>query len=206
MPRVPSGSPPGPPSQEDYAPDPHRSESEGRAAARQGRDASGGTPPLGPARAAVGLVAWLGVSFLAAAVGGLASANAGGFYATLSRPAWAPPSWLFGPMWTALYILMGVAAWLVWKQRGLRRGGWPLGLFVAQLVANALWTWLFFVWRLGAVAFVEAIALWILVALTLIAFWRVRRLAGYLLIPYLLWVGFACILTWALWQRNPQIL
>lgn len=176
------------------------------------RDAPG-PPPAEPGAARrsvtaniLGLVAWLALSFSAAAVGGLASANAGDFYPELSRPPWAPPSWIFAPVWTTLYALMGVAAWLVWKQRGLRRGAVPLALFLAQLVANALWTWLFFAWRLGAAAFTEVVALWILIAITLIAFWRVRPLAGYLLIPYLLWVGFACILTWSLWQRNPQIL
>jgi translocator protein len=208
MPQIPPNS--GPPTPQGYAPPPRREgdgKGEGGTAAGSGRPPSDAGPaPRSAAKQAVGLVAWLALSFAAAAIGGLASANAGGFYATLSRPAWAPPSWLFGPVWTTLYLLMGVAAWLVWKDRGLRRGAVPLSLFVAQLGANALWTWLFFVWRLGAVAFFEAIALWILIALTLVAFWRVRPLAGYLLIPYLLWVAFACILTYSLWQRNPQVL
>lgn len=152
------------------------------------------------------LVGWLALSFSAAAVGGLASANAGGFYQELSRPAWAPPSWLFAPVWTLLYLFMGIAAWLVWKAQGWRHAASALSLFLVQLALNALWTWLFFVWRLGAVAFIEILVLWALVACTLVAFWRVRPLAGWLLLPYLLWVGFAAALTYAVWRRNPLLL
>ncbi len=154
----------------------------------------------------LGLVGWLAVSFAAAAVGALASANAGDFYRELARPEWAPPSWLFAPAWTCLYLLMGIAAWLVWKARGFRSASNTLLLFLAQLAANALWTWLFFFWHLGAAAFIEILVLWVLIACTLFAFWRVRPLAGYLLLPYLLWVGFASALTYAIWQRNPQLL
>lgn len=154
----------------------------------------------------LGLVAWLAVCFLAAAVGGLASASAGGFYQTLFRPAWAPPGWLFAPAWTVLYALMAVAAWLVWKERGFRHAKLALSLFVVQLAANALWTWLFFVWHLGGVAFAEIITLWVLIACTLFAFWRVRPLAGALLLPYLAWVSFASALCYAVWKGNPQLL
>ncbi|MFW5640760.1 MAG: TspO/MBR family protein [Thermodesulfobacteriota bacterium] len=152
------------------------------------------------------LAGWIGLSFTAAAIGGLASAKAAGFYQELSLPAWAPPSWVFAPAWTLLYLLMGIAAWIVWKAGGWRNAAGALSLFLVQLAANALWTWLFFAWRLGAAAFIEIIVLWILIVCTLIAFWRVRPLAGYLLLPYLLWVGFAGALTYAIWQRNPQIL
>src|SRR5690606_10580565 len=101
-------------------------------------------------RRLAGLLGWLGVSFAAAAIGGFASANAGDFYVRLIRPDWAPPGWLFGPVWTILYLLMAVSAWLVWRERGFRGAPVALGLFLAQLAANALWTWLFFAWRLGA--------------------------------------------------------
>jgi tryptophan-rich sensory protein len=151
-------------------------------------------------------VGWLAVSFAAAAVGGLASANAVGFYQQLSRPEWAPPAWLFAPVWTFLYLLMGIAAWLVWKARGWRNAAGAFSLFLVQLVANALWTWLFFVWRHGAAAFIEIVVLWALIACTVYAFWRVRPLAACLLVPYLLWVSFAAALTYAVWQRNPQLL
>lgn len=152
------------------------------------------------------LTGWIGLSFAAAAVGGLASAKAAGFYQELALPVWAPPSWLFGPVWTLLYLLMGISAWIVWKTKGWRNAAGALSLFLVQLAANALWTWLFFAWRLGAAAFFEIILLWILIICTLIAFWRVRPLAAYLLIPYGLWVSFAAALTFAIWQRNPQIL
>jgi tryptophan-rich sensory protein len=153
-----------------------------------------------------GLLAWLALVFVAAAAGGLASANAGDFYALLVRPAWAPPAWLFAPVWSALYLAMGVAAWLVWRVGGFRAAQPALGLFVIQLAVNALWTWLYFAWQLGALAFVEIILLWVLILATIAAFWRVRPLAGILLIPYLAWVSFACLLTYATWQLNPELL
>lgn len=149
------------------------------------------------------LVGWLLVTFAAAAIGAIASVDAGELYLSLDRPAWAPPASAFAPVWTILYILMAVAAWLVWLRRGFTRGH---VLFLAQLVANALWTWLFFAWRAGAFAFVEALVLWLLVAGTAIAFWRVQRAAALLLAPYLAWVTFAIALTYAVWQRNPGLL
>jgi len=149
------------------------------------------------------LAGWLLVSFAAAALGALASAGAGEFYALLERPAWAPPGWLFAPVWTLLYALMGVAAWLAWRRAGFAAAHW---LFLAQLAVNALWTWLFFAWRQGALAFVEILVLWALIAATVVAFRRIRPLAGLLLVPYLAWVTFAAALTYAVWQRNPTLL
>lgn len=153
-----------------------------------------------------GLLGWLVLCFVAAAAGGLASSNAGGFYSQLLQPSWAPPAWLFGPVWTLLYAMMGVAAWLVWKEHGWHKARKALGLFVAQLAANALWTWLFFVWHLGAVAFAEIVLLWVMIAYTALAFWRIRKMAGALLLPYLLWVSFATVLCFSMWQGNPQVL
>jgi tryptophan-rich sensory protein len=157
-------------------------------------------------RGYAGLAGWILFSFAAAAIGGLASAGAGSFYAELSRPAWAPPAWLFGPVWTVLYLLIGIAAWLVWRERGFAGARTALALFVVQLGANALWTWLFFAWRQGSLAFAEIVLLWILIAATVISFWRIRMLAGALLLPYLIWVSFAAAFTWSVWQRNPEIL
>ncbi|HRP75977.1 MAG TPA: tryptophan-rich sensory protein, partial [Rhodocyclaceae bacterium] len=134
------------------------------------------------------------------------SADAGDFYRQLIRPPWAPPGWLFAPAWTVLYLLMGVAAWLVWRERSARKVGIALTLFLVQLGANALWTWLFFAWRLGALAFGEILVLWVLILCTIAVFWRVRPLAGALLIPYLAWVSFATALTFAVWQGNPALL
>ena len=154
----------------------------------------------------LGLGGWLAVSFAAAALGGIASANAGDFYGSLSKPAWAPSSAVFGPVWTVLYILIGVAAWLVWMKAGFRSARFALVLFLAQLLANALWTWIFFAWREGAFAFAEILLLWVMIALTAALFWRISRPAGVLLVPYLAWVSFASALTYAIWQRNPQVL
>jgi len=154
----------------------------------------------------LGLLGWLVLSFAAAAIGGLASANAGPFYQQLVRPGWAPPGWVFAPVWSALYGLMAVAAWLVWRARGFQGAGGALYLFLAQLAVNALWSWLFFAWRQGAWALGEVLILWALIAATVLAFWRVLPLAGALLLPYLAWVGFASYLTLVLWRLNPLLL
>lgn len=154
----------------------------------------------------IGLVAWLAVAFAAAGVGAVASVQAASFYAQLVRPDWAPPGSVFGPVWSVLYALMGIAAWLVWREPTQGRHARPLALFVAQLAVNALWSWLFFAWHLGAAAFADVLLLLALIAATIVAFWRVRPLAGILLLPYLAWVGFASALTWSVWQRNPGIL
>ena len=154
----------------------------------------------------LGFVAWLAVSFVAAAVGSAASIRAGRFYAQLVRPEWAPPPEVFGPVWTVLYALMGIAAWLVWRVGGFRAARTALTLFLVQLAVNALWSWLFFGWQLGSAAFADIVLLWVLIIATLVAFWRVRPLAGVLLIPYLLWVSFASALNYSVWQLNPQVL
>jgi tryptophan-rich sensory protein len=161
---------------------------------------------MSTSRTLLGLVVWLVVAFAAAGVGGVASANAGDFYSQLDRPAWAPPGWLFGPVWTLLYALMGVAAWLVWRDRGFRGAASALLLFLVQLAVNAVWSWLFFAWRLGGLSFVWILLLWVLLAATIAAFWRVRPLAAVLLVPYLLWVSFAAVLCYTVWRNNPGLL
>lgn len=155
---------------------------------------------------AVGLLAWLAIVFVAAALGAIASSDAPAFYGGLAKPEWAPPASVFGPVWSVLYGLMAVAAWWVWRERTAAGRGAALGLFVAQLVANALWSWLFFGWHHGALAFGDVLLLLGLVIATLIAFWRIRRAAGWLLLPYAAWVSFASALTWAVWQANPGLL
>ena len=154
----------------------------------------------------LGLAGWLAVTAIAAALGGLASARAADFYSTLDRPAWAPPSWLFGPVWTVLYILIAIAAWLVWRERGWQGARGALSLFLVQLALNALWTWIFFAWRMGAVALAEIVVLALLIMATMAAFARVRTAAAVLLVPYLLWVLFATALTAAIWRANPGLL
>ena len=153
-----------------------------------------------------GLAGWLVVSFIAAAIGGAASVNAGPFYAQLVRPPWAPPSSVFGPVWTVLYALMGIAAWLVWRAGGFQAARSALVLFLVQLGVNALWSWLFFGWRRGGLAFADIVVLLALIVGTVVLFWRVRRTAGVLLFPYLLWVAFASALNYAVWQLNPRVL
>lgn len=153
-----------------------------------------------------GLIGWLALVFAAAVIGGMASVESGSFYRLLVRPGWAPPGWLFGPVWTVLYAMMGVAAWLVWRVRGFCASRTALFLFIVQLAVNALWTWLFFVWRQGGLAFFEIIVLGLLILFTIIAFWRIKSWAGILLIPYLAWVTFAAALTLAVWRLNPTLL
>lgn len=155
---------------------------------------------------AIGLAGWLILTFSAAAVGAFASAQAGTFYMQLVRPAWAPPGWLFGPVWSVLYLLMGIAAWLVWRAQGWRGAGLALGLFVVQLAVNALWTWLFFVWHQGAWALVEIVLLWGLIVGTIAAFGPHHKIAALMLLPYLAWVSFATALTYAMWTLNPSVL
>jgi tryptophan-rich sensory protein len=101
--------------------------------------------------------------------------------------------------------MMAIAAWQVWRSGGFSANRTALVLFFVQLALNALWSWLFFAWAYGALAFAEVVLLWIFIAATLIAFWRVSRLAGLLLVPYLLWVSFASALNYSLLQLNPQM-
>ena len=116
-------------------------------------------------------------------LGAKPSIQAGPFYTQLQRPDWAPPPTIFGPVWTVLYVLMGIAAWLVWRVGGFRAAKSALTLFLVQLALNALWSWLFFGWHRGALAFADILLLWALIVATLIAFWRIRPLAGALLVP-----------------------
>jgi benzodiazapine receptor len=122
------------------------------------------------------------------------------WYAELAKPAWNPPAWIFGPVWTFLYASMAVAAWLVWK-----RVGWaaPIRLYFVQLTLNAAWTPVFFGAHEPGWALLVIVALWIAILLTMLSFQRVRRSAGLLIAPYLAWVTFATILNLTLWRMNP---
>ncbi|MFP4611190.1 MAG: TspO/MBR family protein [Thiohalophilus sp.] len=153
-----------------------------------------------------GLLVWLVITFIFAAPGAWVSIEAGSFYLQLQRPSWAPPASVFSPVWTTLFILMAVAAWLVWRVNGFAGARVALSLYLAQLVFNVLWSWLFFGWQRGGLAFVDVIGLWCLILATLIAFWRISRPAGLLLVPYLLWVSFAVVLNYTVWQLNPRLL
>lgn len=125
------------------------------------------------------------------------------WYATLTKPSFNPPSWVFGPVWTVLYALMGVAAFLVWRE-GLSSPGAraALTLFALQLALNFAWSWLFFGIQQPGWALVEIVALWIAIAGTIVAFFPISRAAGWLMTPYLVWVSFAAGLNFALWRLN----
>ena len=155
-------------------------------------------PSLG--RKVLGLTGWLLLCFAAAALGSLFMP--GEWYAQLSKPTWNPPSWIFGPVWTALYTMMAIAAWLVWQCGGFAAQRVPLGLFLLQVVLNAAWSPLFFGLHNPALAFSEIVVLWIAILGTTLTFCKVHRGAGLLLLPYLAWVTFAAVLNFALWQLN----
>ena len=161
---------------------------------------------LSAKRNVFGLIGWLALVVVVAAIGAAASVHAGTFYSGLVRPDWAPPPSVFGPVWAVLYVLMGLAAWIVWRKSGFRSARGALALFMAQLALNASWSWLFFAWHRGALAFADVVLLWATVLGTAVAFWRTHRLAGAMLLPYLAWVSFAAALNFSVWQLNPRAL
>jgi tryptophan-rich sensory protein len=146
------------------------------------------------------LAGWVGLSFCAAAIGGFFTP--GPWYQQIQKPTWTPPGWLFGPVWTALYAMMGVSAWLVWRQGGFQKQATPMRWFLIQLALNALWSPLFFGLHNPGLAFAEIVLLWAAILVTLMRFWRVSPVAGGLLIPYLAWVSFASVLNAAIWRLN----
>lgn len=154
----------------------------------------------------VGLVCWILFTFLAAISGAVTAQAAAAFYGQLDKPRWAPPAWAFGPAWSVLYPMMAVAAWTIWRDYGFRGARGPLIMYAIQLALNAAWSWFFFVRRRGAEALVEVVLMWIAIAITLVAFWRLHTSAGILFVPYILWVSFATALTYSVWRRNPTLL
>jgi tryptophan-rich sensory protein len=140
------------------------------------------------------------------AVGALSAVASGGdfehFFRELRRPPGTPPPAVFGPAWTVLYLLMGIAAWLVWREGITRRTATALGLFALQLALNFAWSLIFFGQQRIGVALMEIAVLWIAILATIVAFWRVRPLAGALLVPYLAWVSFAAYLNAGIWRLN----
>ncbi len=155
------------------------------------------------ARQVVGLVVALAATFAAAGIGSVfTSQSVGDWYAGLEKPSFNPPSWVFGPVWTVLYALMALAAWLVWRRGGWREARLALGLYAGQLVLNAAWSALFFGARLPGLAFAELVALWLAILATTAAFFRRSVPAGVLMLPYAAWTGFAGVLNFALWRLN----
>jgi len=156
--------------------------------------------PSSLGRQILALTGWLLLCFAAAAFGGWFMP--GEWYASLKKPAWNPPAWIFGPVWTALYAMMAVAVWLVWKRGGFAAQRRPLALFLVQLALNAAWTPLFFGLHRPGLAFAEMLLLWLAILATLLAFRPVSRVAAWLLAPYLAWVSFAVVLNFTLWRLN----
>jgi translocator protein len=125
------------------------------------------------------------------------------WFQTLAKPDWNPPSWLFGPVWTTLYILMGIAFYLVWKSDKDERIKKPaMTMWVVQLIFNAAWSFIFFGAQEMGLAFAEIIILWLLILVTIFLFARVNKTAAWLLVPYISWVSFAAILNYTIWQLN----
>jgi len=152
--------------------------------------------PAGEARQGPALVAFLAASLAVAALGGLATAgDVDGWYASADKPSWTPPDAVFGPVWTVLYIVMAVAAWLVWREGGWARQRRPLVLYATQLALNLAWTPVFFAAERLALALAVIVALDLVLAATVVAFWRVRTVAGALPVPYLAWCLFATSLN-----------
>ncbi len=161
------------------------------------------TATTAPIKQASALVVILLICFAAAALGSVATTpNIPTWYATLAKPSWNPPNWLFGPVWTMLYISMAVAAWLVWRRGGLQQARWPLTLFAVQLALNAAWSWIFFWYHMPGLACIEIVALLLAIAATTTTFWPRSKVAGMLMLPYLGWVAFAAVLNYSIWRLN----
>jgi translocator protein len=126
----------------------------------------------------------------------------GAWYEGLSKPGWTPPNWLFGPVWSVLYLMIAVAGWLVWRIEG---AGLAMLLWVAQLILNGMWSWLFFGRRRMDLAFVDVVALWLAIAGFILAAWPVSGMAALLFVPYLVWVSIAGALNRAVWRMNPTV-
>ncbi len=147
------------------------------------------------------LVGWILLCLAAGAIGAIVS-GPDAWYQSLNKPVWTPPSWVFAPVWTTLYILMAIAAWLVWERRTAINVRVPLTLFFLQLALNAAWTWIFFGLHRPDWAFFELVVLWLTVVATAVLFYRVQAMAALLLLPYLSWTTFAAALNRAIWLMN----
>lgn len=154
-------------------------------------------------RQLVGLVVSIGLCFAVAAIGSaMTIPSIGTWYATLTKPSWNPPNWVFGPVWSTLYLCMAVAAWMVWRERGLYAAMIPLALFALQLALNCAWSGLFFALHKPWLAFADIVVLWFAIVATMVSFARVSSFASILLAPYLLWVTFATILNFTVAKMN----
>ncbi|WP_069131604.1 TspO/MBR family protein [Rhodohalobacter halophilus] len=151
-----------------------------------------------------GFILFLALCYLIAWTGALVSPGIASpeWYNSLNKPDWNPPAWLFGPVWTTLYTLMGISAWLVWKEYGFKHAASALSAFFLQLILNGLWSQLFFNLQNIGWALIEIILLLTVIFVTTHLFYQKNKIAGWLLIPYILWVSFATALTAAIWVLN----
>jgi len=150
------------------------------------------------------LLASLALCFLAEALGGLfTSQSVGTWYLTLQKPVFNPPGWLFGPVWTLLYLLMGLSFYLIWNARNTGMKKTAIVVFAVQLILNVSWSLAFFGMQSIISGFIIIVSLWLAIGLTIYRFRQISRLAAGLLLPYLVWVSFAAILNYALWSLNP---
>jgi len=138
-------------------------------------------------------------------IGSTGSIQASSFYAALTQPSWAPPTWLFGPVWTTLYVMIAYCGYRLWRRTGALTHP-AFGLFYGQLVLNGLWSWVFFVWQWGALALINIALLLLLIVRLIQSARQIDGISALLLMPYALWVTFAAALNWTLWQLNPASL
>jgi benzodiazapine receptor len=124
------------------------------------------------------------------------------WYATINKPPFNPPGWIFGPVWITLYTMMGIAAYLIWQKRDLSLARIALIIFFVHLALNALWSILFFGLQNPGFAFVEIIILWLFILALIVIFYQIDKRAAYLLVPYIFWVSFAGILNYSIWRLN----
>lgn len=158
---------------------------------------------MSTAKQILGLLFWLLITFAAAAIGNVATnTTVDGWYQQLARPSWAPPDWVFGPVWTTLYLMMAIGAWLIWRQGGFAAARWPLSLYFIQLALNSLWSVVFFAMQSPWLASGEIILLWLAIAATIAAFFKRSTIAAILLVPYLAWVTYAAALNVAIASLN----
>lgn len=151
----------------------------------------------------IGLVVFIVVCIGAGALGAIATTpEIEGWYRTIEKPSWNPPDWIFGPVWTTLYVLMAIAAWLVWRPAGFRPAATPLTLFAVQLALNTAWSLIFFGLHQPGWAFAEIVVLWLAIAATTATFFRSSLIAALLMLPYLAWVSFATVLNFTIWRLN----
>ena len=149
------------------------------------------------------LILFIIICFAVAGIGSLFTMpSIADWYAMLKKPGWTPPSWLFGPVWTVLYLSMAVAAWLVWRQVGFKAALIPMVIFTIQLTLNLLWSIIFFGKHNIGLAMADIVLLWLSIAATIFVFRQVNNMAGLLLVPYLLWVTFAAALNLSIWNLN----